>query len=240
MSDQTIGEANINEAVKPPLNGTSNGAGHGAKKASPEKTSGRLEETLRLIRARDADRRAAMSEGHQSLAIKLEALRAELEDVISDIPEDVDLFDFQVSQGRRPRLWIDAIAFVTMTKDGEAYRFLRESRNGPILICESDDREIVGQAVVAHVAERLENREHALNEEFIQADNLVSDVQSVESEDKTFQVAAVATVAQAQTANQMEERRGRAVRSFLVFLVGMIAGAIGMIAIAWFRTDLGL
>ena len=63
--------------------------------------------------------------------MRLELLAAELAPVFADVPDDVDIFDFAVSSGLQPRLWIDAVSHVAMGRDRRTYRFLQGYAHRP-------------------------------------------------------------------------------------------------------------
>src|SRR6267142_60625 len=72
---------------------------------------------------------------------------------------EVDLFDRGISRGETPRLWIDAIAHVSMGRDKRVYRFLQETRYGRTVLAESVKIDEVVHAVTKYVAQRVLERE---------------------------------------------------------------------------------
>ena len=58
---------------------------------------------------------------------------------------------------------IDMIAFVELTRDRRGFRFLQETRNGRVLLAESDQADVITQAVADYLARRLIEREKALS-----------------------------------------------------------------------------
>ena len=61
-----------------------------------------------------------------------------------------------------PRLFIDVIGFVEMSRDRRGYRFLQDTRHGRIVIAETDKVETMVEAITAYMAHRLIEREKAL------------------------------------------------------------------------------
>jgi hypothetical protein len=94
---------------------------------------------------------------------------AERTSVIVDL-RDADLFDRGLTRGETPRLWIDAVAHVSMGRDKRAYRFLHDTRIGRQVLADSHEIEDIVEAVTTYVARRIVERQRALDEdpEFIQ------------------------------------------------------------------------
>src|SRR4029453_16973747 len=74
-------------------------------------------------------------------------------------------FDFAISSGLQPRLWIDAVSHVTMGRDRRLYRFLKDTRLGRVVLAESHDMKPVAEQVIRYVAERIVERERMLHGE---------------------------------------------------------------------------
>lgn len=96
---------------------------------------------------------------------RLELLAQELQPVFAEVPEDHPLFDFAISNGENPRLWIDAIAHVTMGRDRRTYRFLRDTRMGRVVLAESTHAGEVADKVTRYIAERMVERERMIEGE---------------------------------------------------------------------------
>lgn len=87
--------------------------------------------------------------------MRLDLLATELAPVFADVPADMDSFDFAVSSGLQPRLWIDAVSHVAMGRDRRTYRFLKDTRIGRVVLAESTEMKSVADAVTRYVAERV-------------------------------------------------------------------------------------
>ena len=74
----------------------------------------------------------------------------------------VDLFDLALAPGEHPRLFLDMIAFVDMAHDKRTYRFFQDTRQGRLLMAESQSADTIVSAVADYVARRLVERERAL------------------------------------------------------------------------------
>lgn len=132
-----------------------------------ERRPRRLLEAVREVKNRAADRDDVVVELREASRTRLELLLAELEPIIAEIPEDMDIFDFSVSAGLQPRLWIDTTAHVALGRDRRTYRFLRDTRAGRIVMAESVAMPPIVEAVTRYVAERIVERERALSGEWV-------------------------------------------------------------------------
>jgi hypothetical protein len=89
-------------------------------------------------------------------------MAAELAPLFAQAPADIDLFDFTISSGLQPRLWIDAISHVAMARDRRTYRFVKDTRAGRIVLAEDAAIKPVADQVARYVAERLVERERLM------------------------------------------------------------------------------
>ncbi|MBK8457343.1 MAG: hypothetical protein IPL47_09750 [Phyllobacteriaceae bacterium] len=121
--------------------------------------SRRLSDAIRQVKNAAADRDDVVVDMREASRTRLELLAAELEDVFAGVPADDPLFDFAISSGLQPRLWIDATAHVAMGRDRRAYRFVRDTRLGRVVLVETHDIRQAAEAVTRYVAERMVERE---------------------------------------------------------------------------------
>lgn len=122
----------------------------------------KLSDAIREVKNAVADRDDVVVEMREAQRMRLELLAAELQPVFGDVPTDVDSFDFAVSSGLQPRLWIDAVAHVAMGRDRRTYRFLKDTRLGRVVLAESPDMEPVADQVTRYIAERLVERQRLM------------------------------------------------------------------------------
>ncbi len=122
-----------------------------------------LPDAVRTMRDNAADRFDANAALGEVRRARLEILADELNPVFADVPADDPQFDFVLSSGLRPRLWIDATAHVTMARDARTYRFLRDSRLGRSVVLESTNSSDIAEAVTQHIAERMVERQRMLD-----------------------------------------------------------------------------
>lgn len=141
----------MSEAGKTAL--TSDAAADGAK---------RLADAIREVKNAAADRDDVVIDMREAQRMRLELIAAELAPVFAEVPADVDMFDFAISSGLQPRLWIDAVSHVAMGRDKRTYRFVRDTRMGRVVLAESHDMKPVVDQVTRYIAERLVERERQL------------------------------------------------------------------------------
>src|SRR5262245_55659724 len=183
----------------------------------------RLGEAIREVKNAAADRDDVVVELREAQKVRLELLAAELAPVFADVPEDAG-FDFAISSGLQPRLWIDAVSHVTMGRDRRLYRFLKDTRLGRVVLAESHDMKPVADQVIRYVAERIVERERMLQ----------GDVEAIPTRQPP-----------AETAKLADAPKRSRWRAFFSGLLLVVAGAAVGLAIAasllWDRlTALGL
>lgn len=124
--------------------------------------SRKLAEAVRSVKNAEADRDDVVIEMRDAERMRLEILANELASVIQEVPADLDMFDFALSSGLKPRFWIDGVSHVSMGRDKRTYRFLKDTRNGRVILAESSDPKPVAGQVTRYIAERMVERERML------------------------------------------------------------------------------
>jgi hypothetical protein len=122
----------------------------------------RLADAVREVKNAAADREDVVVELREAQKMRLELLAADLAPIFADVPADAG-FDFAISSGTQPRLWIDAVSHVTMGRDRRTYRFLRDTRLGRVVLAESHDIKPVADQVTRYVAERIVERQRMID-----------------------------------------------------------------------------
>lgn len=225
----------MKEQLSPERTAMTEANGNHTKMASanrPGKPGGRLAETLRLIREREGLANAGDAtltpddEARKTLGLLLDDLR----DVIDDLPKDVDFFEFNLSHGAPPRLWIDAVSFVVMAENNIGFRMLKHTRGGRILLKECLERADMEAAIVDYVARRLARRE---------ADMGPATARAAASS----QIEPAAAVTQSNRSDSRSNSRygsrpSSRMASLAWFLAGTIVGAAALLGLAWFRADI--
>jgi len=122
----------------------------------------RLAEVMREVKNAVADRDDVVVELREATRTRLELMAAELAPLFAEVPAEIDLFDFTISSGLQPRLWIDAVSHVAMARDRRTYRFLKDTRAGRVVLAEDTAIKPVADQVARYVAERMIERERLL------------------------------------------------------------------------------
>lgn len=124
--------------------------------------SRKLSDAIRDVKNAFADRDDVVVDMREAHRMRLDLLAAELAPVFGDVPTDMDSFDFAVSSGLQPRLWIDAVSHVAMGRDRRTYRFLKDTRIGRVVLAESTEMKVVADQVTRYVAERVVERQRMM------------------------------------------------------------------------------
>jgi len=177
----------------------------------------RLADAIREVKNAAADREDVVVDMREAHRMRLELIAAELAPVFAEVPADVDIFDFAISSGLQPRLWIDAVSHVSMGRDRRSYRFVRDTRMGRVVLAESHDMKPVVDQVTRYIAERLIERERQLD---------------------GFAMPSVAMLARLPQTDPAG-RRAHTLRAVLsgigVALAGAVVGVIVSVAVLWDR-----
>lgn len=177
---------------------------------------GRLAEAIREVKNAAADRDDVVVDIREAQRTRLDLLADELKPVFADVPEDDDRFDFAISAGAQPRLWIDSVAHVTMGRDRRTYRFLRDTRLGRVVLAESSDMKAVADQVTRYVAERMIERQRILE----------GDVAGIV-------LGTSADVAVATHHQPVEHKASNVTRGIGMVLLGAIVGIGVVLALQW-------
>lgn len=126
-----------------------------------------LRDAIRKVRTAETERADVVVELRDAERARLEMLAEELRSVFSEVPPEDEQFIFTVSPGTPPRLWIDMTSFVVMGRDRRAYRFLKDTRLGRTIILETDKLDDIADTITHYVAERIIERERALEGDWL-------------------------------------------------------------------------
>lgn len=127
----------------------------------------RLADVVREVKTAAVDREDVVVEMREASRTRLELLAQELQPVFAEVPDDDPIFDFAISSGQQPRLWIDAVAHVTLGHDRRTYRFLRDTRLGRVVLAESTEIKPIADQVTRYIAERLVERQRMVEGEVV-------------------------------------------------------------------------
>jgi hypothetical protein len=120
---------------------------------------------VRLVSTEQADGLADLRDAERA---RLELLADGLTDLLAELPDDLDFFAFALSQGETLRLWIDMTCHVALGRDRRTYRLLKDTRLGRTVIFESADRDEMVTRITDYVAERVLDRQRAIEGDWIE------------------------------------------------------------------------
>jgi len=126
-----------------------------------------LTDTIRRVRIAEAERSDVVVELREAERARLDMLADEMRQVFADVPADDDQFIFAVVPGNQPRLWIDQTSFVALGRDRRTYRFLKDTRLGRTVIVETASLEDMADTVTEYIAERIIERERAIEADWL-------------------------------------------------------------------------
>lgn len=126
-----------------------------------------LAEAMDRVRENQASRDDVVVDMKQASRVRLELLAKDLQPAFKDIPDGNDQFEFALTNGEPPRLWIDMTSFVRMGRDRRVYEFVKDTRLGRKMLGHTEDREQMTTMVTNYVAERLLERERRIEGDWI-------------------------------------------------------------------------
>jgi hypothetical protein len=188
-----------------------------------------LKDAIRRVRTAEAERSDVVVELRDAERARLEMLADELRSVFAEIPDEHDAFALNIAGGTPPRLWVDMTSFVVMDRDRRTYRFLKDTRLGRTVILESDDLDAMADMITSYVAERIIERERAIEGDWV--------LRRGKRDDEPGRRRTARNLASALTVSEADGPDRRAVTGWVVaaFLGGILIGLIALLAWAWVR-----
>ena len=119
------------------------------------------------VRSSQADKDDVVVDMKHAKVSRLELLAGDLQEVFNDAKEKSDQFEFAISHGNTPRLWIDVTSFVRLGADGREYEFVKDTRLGRVILANSADREQIGKRITGYIAERILERERIVEGDWV-------------------------------------------------------------------------
>ena len=125
-----------------------------------------LAAALSEVKNRQANQDDVVVDMKEAELARLELLSNEIRPLFDELPNDNDQFEFGLSNGKPPRLWIDMTAHVSMGHDRRTYRFLKDTKAGRVVLAETSKLELAADAIANYIAERVLERERILQGEW--------------------------------------------------------------------------
>ena len=200
---------------------------------------GPLAATIREVKNALADRDDVVVDIREAQFTRIEMLADELKPVFADVPAEDDWFDLVISSGAQPRLWIDAVAHVTMARDRRTYRFLRDTRLGRVVLAESSEMKPVADQVTRYIAERMIERRRAMEGDTIPLERMPAAAEAAPLSAAPMPAAALPPRPSDEVA--AAKAGGSFLMGLLVVLLGGLVGVAAILALSgdW-ATRLGL
>lgn len=207
----------------------------------PTGKSRRLSEVVREVKIAAAERQDVVVDMKEADRARLELLAEELMPIFDEVPDENEQFDFVISSGLQPRLWIDAVAHVQMSPDRRTYRFVRDTRQGRIVMAETGDMMRAADSVTHYIAERIVERQRFLDSEQVRPEKYEVSPQPAkpaEPSPQTRPAARGTRDVRAQVQRQASSpKTGSAANGVWWFLFGAVVGAAALFIT--FRETLG-
>ncbi len=177
-----------------------------------------LAKSMEKVRSAQADKDDVVVDMRHATRSRLEMLAEDLLSVFNEVPPGNDQFEFALTQGETPRLWIDMTAFVRMSGGGQEYEFVKDTRLGRVVLARGKDREEIGQHVTDYVAERIVLREREIEGDWISFQT------AADTNAKNGNIVGGSTGSVSTRTNWI---------SLVWFILGMVGGAIALTLLAW-------
>ncbi|SHF13797.1 hypothetical protein SAMN02745157_1733 [Kaistia soli DSM 19436] len=188
-----------------------------------------LTDAIRKVRVAESERTDVVVELREAERARLDMLADELRTVFAEVPEGDEQFVFQISGGSQPRFWIDMTSMVLMGRDRRTYRFVKDTRLGRTVILETADLDDMADCITQYVAERIIERERALEADWL-ADRILRQDEAPAKADRRS-----ALLRKTHENVEAAPPRSRVHPGWIVsaFLGGLLVGVAALLAYAW-------
>ncbi len=191
----------------------------------------RLGDAIRGAQVAAADRGDVVIDMKEADRARIEILAEDLKPVFDEVPADDEQWDFAISTGLQPRLWIDATSHVMMGRDRRTYRFVRDTRLGRIVVAEATEVKRISDAVTNYIAERIVERQRMMEGERISLRDGVAEPEPA----RQMETAPQAVVTPIVPVRQHRSMVNDFVNAVIWLLIGALAGAGALLAFFWDR-----
>jgi len=207
-----------------------------------------LAKAMNEIRASQADHDDVVVELKHAKLSRLELLVDDLKPVIDDIPKDNEQFEFAVTRGNSPRVWVDMTSFVRLAGEGREYEFVKDTRMGRVVLLRDASRTRIGEFITKYIAERLLERERMIEGDWVSMSHMMEAMRDNESENGHSQPDAQSPMSKesalankkekaslvSNTSGMVNETRHSTLSLFVWFLLGLLGGGMILFALTWF------
>lgn len=121
-----------------------------------------LSDAVRSARIRLAEDIDGIADRRISDLTRLDMLKGELEGIFEQVPKTDERFELVLVPSTPVRLWIDMFTYVTREPVNGHYCLIRNGREGPRALAESQSASAIADRVIDYVAGELVKRERQL------------------------------------------------------------------------------
>lgn len=112
-------------------------------------------QALKQARLAEAAQLEALVSLRDARSLRLLALRDALKRELAGHDEALSLFELNVQDAEKPKLWLDLISFIEMEPNPKTYRLMQDGPQGRACQFESSDAAAMQAQALRHMAHRL-------------------------------------------------------------------------------------
>lgn len=112
-------------------------------------------QALKQARLAEAAQLEAVVSLRDARSLRLLALRDALKRDLAGHDEALALFELNLQDSEKPKLWLDLISFIEMEPDPKTYRLMQDGPQGRECVFESGDARAIQEQALRHMAHRL-------------------------------------------------------------------------------------
>jgi hypothetical protein len=112
-------------------------------------------QALKQARLAEAAQLEALVSLRDARSLRLLALRDALKRELAGHDEALCLFELNVQDAEKPKLWLDLISFIEMEPNPKSYRLMQDGPQGRACVFESSDAGAMQAQALRHLAHRL-------------------------------------------------------------------------------------
>lgn len=185
-----------------------------------------LKASIQRARIEDAERSNIAADLRSAEFSRLEILHKLLVPVFLQLPKEIDMFNHGLVPGERPRIYIDMVAFVEMSRDRRTYRLLLDTASGRQLLGENDDAVVMAEAITNYLGRRIVERDKALASDL--KFETIGHIKSIEHS---------GSLTEQQTPPNARQRTRTGSSRAVTFILGILIGAAAVLLYTMFQAD---
>jgi hypothetical protein len=112
-------------------------------------------QALKQARLAEAAQLEAVVSLRDARSLRLLALRDALKGELEGHEPALSLFELNIQDAEKPKLWLDLISFIEMEPDPKTYRLVQDGSQGRVRLYETADALLMQDRALKHMAHRL-------------------------------------------------------------------------------------